>query len=699
MNDDEVDSNLIDRVCFIDQGSDSVGLINVVNTKANPRIESYKDIIDHLESGGLQILLQDPYFLTNFKSVVCVIGSTDRINKRAVAAKERYSIIEKSLKCNEIDLFIPGARYTLVKSISDQHHVAIPTILKYIRRYYQQGMVWQALFDQYFRSGGAGESKKTYELKRGRPLSSENIPNEGVGININESLRKQLQSGYKKHRITKNKKIMKAYKDTINDCFSILVTEGDVVKKVLPDSGFFPTINQFKYWGEKKYNKRIFAAHQEGQGNYNRNNRPTLGSARDTSGPGSEYQIDATGGLIELVSSRDRSVRIGKAVIYAVQDNYSQLVVGWVVALEHASYYVLSMALEHAFTDKTEYFKRLGIECDSEFLQIRTVCSGLATDGGSELVGYQSDFLAQKGFLNFETLPPGRPDWKPYIERFFGEIKAWLESIPGARRRGPDRGEKDPADYACLTLDDFEKIVVHEIIKFNYGKKVLNHIDEDALLAKGLAPTPINFWKWGVKNRTGAGRSYSEDDIREDLLPRKQVSAGSSGLRLNSLYYSSPSVENKGYFCRNTGSKSPKFILAYDPRDVSLVYLVNPQTNRFIEKCPLTATFAHYKGMSLWEIKRLKDMHADIRATAHKERLELDINVDEMVDELIKDALAKQSSNIKKPKYDEEIRFSEQEEERKSGIKTGTRSISPEPKYDEHYIPSASHSDSWEDDL
>ncbi|HAD78636.1 MAG TPA: transposase, partial [Flavobacteriaceae bacterium] len=84
--------------------------------------------------------------------------------------------------------------------------------------------------------------------------------------------------------------------------------------------------------------------------------RPILSnSTQETDGPGTRFQVDATIADIYLVSSFNRSLIIGRPVIYGIIDVYSRLFTGVYVGLEGPSWTGAMMALDNMITDKVFY--------------------------------------------------------------------------------------------------------------------------------------------------------------------------------------------------------------------------------------------------------------------------------------------------------------------------------------------------------
>jgi len=383
-----------------------------------------------------------------------------------------------------------------------------------------------------------------------------------------------------------------------------------------------PSINQFKYWGRKKKNER--AAFFEGRSNseIELRHKPSLNSTKNWNGPADQFQLDGTGGVIELVHEEDESLAVGKAHIYVMVDNYSGLITGWSVELSKASREQLYLVLLSSFTDKANqiseraqnYLHSAGIDPELAWPEA-VVCRGMITDSGSELVGHYSDSIAELGLFEWDTAPPRTPTWKAQIERFFRDLKLSLRKFPGAAPTIKERQTKDPKNWAVLTLSELKDYLVLFFAQYNLTHTVSSHPDTLLLAKDGyLRGCPIDYWHWGIENMSGIGRWYPESRLRELLLPTRYVTVTNSGINLNRLKYSSDSLRNSFAHFRNYAfkTKSKQIKVAFDPRNASSVWLVRGD-GTLGERCFLVGDFAQYEGQDL------KVVHAALDA-AHKFR-------------------------------------------------------------------------------
>lgn len=658
----------VDRVIWLDLEEEIIGLFEVTDPKALPRIELLEDINKGLIDGSIRLLEEDTWLAPPI-----VISNTDSEDAQVVGqrrlkhAKDRFKIVEDTFLVNERKYFTAKTRGDLVRELVETKKISKPTVFEFIRLYFRRGMTVNAFITNHDKCGAPGKVRKPSKKKRGRPPKTENRTKEKPGINIDpETTAKHLISGWKIFRLKKKQSKKEAWESTLGRYFSIgyRIEEGKS-EPILPSLDTLPTLDQFIYWGTRGRNKRIDAIRGIKAKEIVLKNRESLGSARSgVSGPGELYQVDATGGLIHLVATKDRGVRIGKAIVYGTIDTYSQLITGWCVVLENASYAAMAIALARSFTCKVAECKRLGIPIIYEEWPADMVCSSVLGDKGTELMGHQSDNATASLRFEFGNTPTGRADWKPYIERIIGDLKQTLADVPGATKGPKQRQALDEAENACLTLDEFERLLVDYLLTFNHTYEVKDHPHEIHLQAEGLELTPINYWNWGRKNRSGIGKRFPKKYVQAALLPKVKVSAQGDGLKFKRLRYSSAKLSEAGVFLRSTGHKRERFLIAYDPRDLSEIWLINKK-GEVLERCPLTQKYAHFRGISLWELESIREANTETKIKGQTRAVEKRCGFRERKDAIIRQAKdAKAAAGAKHSKYDDKARKAEQEKRR-----------------------------------
>jgi hypothetical protein len=378
---------------------------------------------------------------------------------------------------------------------------------------------------------------------------------------------------------------------------------------ILPTEDQLPTIGQFRYWYEKEFNITKVIISRKGERKFPLENRAVLGdSSQIAFGPGSRFQIDATIGDLYLVSWLDRTRIIGRPVIYLVVDTFSRMIVGLYVGLEGASWLGMMMALENAFADKVEFCKTLGIEITEADWPCRELCEALIGDRG-ELISRNADNLADSSLnIRVDNTPPYRPDWKPIVEKSFDLTQdEYIPWVPGAVRKPRERGEKDYRLDAQLDIFQFRKLMVYIILNHNNCHYLDGYPLDEYMIRDHVQPYPIDLWNWGIENRNGHLRTMAPEIIRLNLLPSAEASVTERGIYFYyaeyklGLYYTCERAASEQWFVTARMKGRWKITIAYDPRDITQIYL-RPRGCQKLEPCHLLPRSKMFRGRNLYEV-------------------------------------------------------------------------------------------------
>lgn len=654
--DDSPDVEL-DRICWIDTERSEVGLISITDKDALPHIASLAEIYDGLDSEALSLTSSAPTIIpVEASSVECKLSL-----KPAMDMAARFVPFFNE---HQRLLFDRKSRWRTIKRAAPLLEVSDRTVMKYLRRYYQEGMTHLAFLPRHKSKGKRGPRTSTTKL--GRPVAEHNRNTLTDGMPLTEKDIESLQKGYKRFYVDFDRSLVEAYLLTLHHYFAHKITkneDGSVNREINPKLPL-PSLRQFRYHAEKLVPRANVLLRRHSAREIELNIKPVLNSVRNLQGPGAQYQVDATGGLVELVDERNRSCRIGKAIIYAVIDSYSQLVVGWYVGLENASYSSLIHALDSAFSDKTMQLEMyesklrewLKLEPDQPLMPEGVVCDELLTDSGPEMICNETDRLTELGLFRMGTAKPCAANWKAYVERFFGELKRKLRKVPGAANSIRKRAIQQPESFAVLTLSELKTYVAHSIIHFNYSQTVKEHPDLLELKDAGYqTATPIDFWYFGCAHRSGLGRQYPRDYLRAVMLPRATASVSAYGLKVNKLYYSNETLYNQLAFHRKVNRKNRSLNVVYDRRDVSVVWLEN-DNGGLGEPCYLTSRYSRFAGKNLWEVEQILKTEQNFSGISTRVAVTRTIPIIEYQDMLVNESIKARQANKDRTEFDSQAR-------------------------------------------
>lgn len=367
---------------------------------------------------------------------------------------------------------------------------------------------------------------------------------------------------------------------------------------LMPD---YPTWHSFRhYFYDMNYHKKSRSSiARNGLSNFQRNERILYGSAMAWKDKIGAFQMDATQADIYLVSRFDKAAVIGRPNIYIAVDTATQLIAGIYVGLDAGEQAVIN-CLSNAAMDKVEFCRQYGIEIDKDEWPNTGLPGEIITDKGKEFIGTRMEELAMKYGIEFEALPPFRPDEKGLVEKTFdliqGKYKPLLRGKGVIETDAQERWAVDYRSQAVLTLEDFTKVVIHCVLYFNSY-----HIIENCHV-KDASPISSELWKWHEEQGMSMVIPMSAETLYQFGLPRKSAILSRKGINHNGLWYVSANYR-KLLECKKIGEKVQ---IAYDTENVSHIYLIDDMRYLPFE---LAGHYKQYVGATQTEFQIEKEKH------------------------------------------------------------------------------------------
>lgn len=330
----------------------------------------------------------------------------------------------------------------------------------------------------------------------------------------------------------------------------------------------YPTMHQFRYFYRKHKNLQTYYISRDGLKHYQRNNRPLLGDGIQEFAPSiGTGMLDSTICDIYLVDEAGRL--IGRPILTACVDTYSGLCCGYSLSWE-GGIYSLKGLMMNVIADKVAWCKPFGIHISREDWNCAQLPAVLVTDMGSEYKSANFEQIAELG-VTLINLPPYRPELKGAVEKFFDVVqslyKAQLKGKGVVEADYQERGVRDYRKDACLTLKEFETVLLHCILYYNSKRIVKNFPYTEDMLNAEVQPTASSIWNYALTQPNANLINVSYDAMICTLLPRTTGTFGRNGLMVNKLRY-----RNEDYTeCYLKGGKA---MVAYNPDDASAVWLL-----------------------------------------------------------------------------------------------------------------------------
>ena len=418
------------------------------------------------------------------------------------------------------------------------------------------------------------------------------FPNITILAPTNKEERKELTADEKNFRWALNKYFYTRYKNSLRTTYLYMLRDkytnknGELIQS-------HPTFRQFQYFYSKHKKLQTYYISRDGLSNYQRNHRPLLGeSVREFAPNVGVGMLDSTVCDIYLINESGEVV--GRPTLTACLETYSGLCMGYSLGWEGGVYSIRALML-NVISDKVSHCKNFGISIEMDEWNCSELPSTLVTDRGSEYKSATFEQITELG-LSVINLPPYRADLKSVVEKFFDCIQSLYK--PLLKGKGvieddfQERGGHDYRKDACLTIEEFEKVLIHCILYYN-NSRIVDLPNEKELIENSVRPHASSLWKWG-KNCAGANLiKVDKQTLTLCLLPRTRGKFTRSGLVVNKLRYTAEGFTERylqGGDCT----------IAYNADNASTVWLI--ESGSYI---PFRLILSEFEGMSLSEIEAL----------------------------------------------------------------------------------------------
>lgn len=293
--------------------------------------------------------------------------------------------------------------------------------------------------------------------------------------------------------------------------------------------------------------------------------KPAAGSTPPTTAPLDVFQIDHTKIDVIIVDPVSRQP-IGRPHLTVAIDEYSRSIVGICVTLEAPSATSVGLCLTHAVTEKGPWLERLGAECA---WPMRGKPRRIYVDNGAD---FHSEGLrrgCEVHGIKLDYRPPGRPHFGGIVERVIGTTMRMIHELPGTTFANiKERGTYDADAKAALTLAELEKWIALAICGPYHSE-----------WHSTLQQTPAAKWAGGVAQGSPLSTTQNPQAFLIDFLPVVKRNVQRCGFVIDRIaYYSSalsPWIASR--------DRQRKYVIRTDPRDLSRIWVLDPERNIYIE--------------------------------------------------------------------------------------------------------------------
>jgi hypothetical protein len=491
------------------------------------------------------------------------------------------------------------------------------TIYNYLRKFWQRGGTKAALQPDYS-SGSPDKRKKRRKLAKDQDILKKNgfkkwgakgKKKQGRGINVTKADQQIFRKVIREHFHGQRNKIhfTRLHELMWDQYYSVTGTGPDgqtVTKRLSQDQ--VPTIYQLRYFYENNYSLTRRTELREGKLVMEKKFRAIPGDQTlRFQGPGFEYQIDSTIADIHLVDET-RQYLVGRPTLYLVVDTFSVMITGVHITLENAQFSEATEAVWNAFDDKVSYCSALDIKINQQDWPATGLPHAILADRG-EILGKQFDEVVSALSIRIGNTPPYRADLKGLVERKFKTLNdlqiRWLRgAVP---KSDYDPRKNDYRKEAKLTLHDFTRAIVLRILQVNQTPMKHHHL-RGALEKAGVAPVPLDVWRWGMKNSTASLRAAAPNYVRCALLPSGTGVVTKKGIKFGGLLYlpKDPATLNRILSearIRHVWNEPIRF----HRYSVKRIYLLG-KTYGDLQVCELADSYRHHSLLSWREWEAVK---------------------------------------------------------------------------------------------
>lgn len=449
----------------------------------------------------------------------------------------------------------------------------------------------------------------------------------------------------KNFRWSLNKFFYNKNKNSLKTAYTLMLKEKycDNCGVLLPE---YPTFNQFRYFYRKHKSMQNYYISRNGLKNYQRNHRPLLGDrVQEFASNVGIGMLDSTICDIYLVNSSGNL--IGRPILTACIDAYSSLCCGYSLSWEGGMYSLRGLML-NVIADKVEHCKKYGISISKSDWDCDKLPAAFVTDMGSEYKSENFEQIAELG-VTLINLPAYRPELKGSVEKFFDLIQnSYKPYLKGKGVIEPDYRERGSHDYrkdACLTIEQFEKIILYCILYYNSQRVLTNYPYTENMIDSYVQPYANCIWEYG-KTQDGANLiTVDKETLILTLLPRTKGKFDRNGLKVNKLRYKHDDYTEKYLI-------GGEVTAAYNPDDVSYVWLI--ESGEFIR---FELIESRFKGKDLVSVQSFHNDKKQFINSFNEKNLQAQIELAEHIQTIASAAAKNGNTSVK------EIRIHRQKEQ------------------------------------
>ena len=192
----------------------------------------------------------------------------------------------------------------------------------------------------------------------------------------------------------------------------------------------------------------------------------------------------------------------------------------------------------------------------------------------------------------------------------------------------PDFQERGAHDYrkdACLTIKEFEKVIIKCIIYYNSERILEKFPYTQEMINNGIEPFSNTIWNWNKQLYPNNLIDVSKNDLVLTLLPRTTGKFSRTGLCVNGMRYK---CKDKNYTEKYLSGDT--VTVSYNPDDVSIIWLIDK--GQYVPFCLIERRYFHKTIDEVSDIQRGKQ---EIINNAKSQNIQSKINLMSYMDTIV----------------------------------------------------------------
>jgi putative transposase len=524
----------------------------------------YKNQIGNIEScldvTNIEVSFPDGSTqLIHENDLIKVANTTGSMDLSAISeknfeeAKKRYQIILPLLDAKRTEVMVKNAAHIA--------GVGQATLYRWIKKFEQHSVLTSLLPTK--REGGRGKSR--------------------IESATDEIINKVIHSFY---LTTESRKISKTYEEICRQC------NNANIQKPSPS-----TVRNriFNFTEQDRIKSRLGKrAHKE-------RFEPKVGHFPTTTRPLEVVQIDHTK-LDLMIINPQNGQTMGRPWLTLAMDIYSRMVVGFHLSMDDPSILGTGICIGNTILPKDNLMRDILGEDSSN---VEWPCYGLMetihVDNGKDFKSVSIERACMEYGINLEFRPVKMPEFGAHIERLLGTFLSDIHTIPGTTFNNiSKRKYYDSSKKAILTFDDINKWLLLCITQVYHLKK-----------HSQIGTSPLNLYReaiLGTDEHLGVGEPKTVKNERKlylDFLPRIERTIQSYGLVIDHIYYYSDVLKDYIHavekpYVNSSRQVKKKFVFRRDPRDLSKLFFLDPQTKIYYDIPYRDMT---HPTINIWELR------------------------------------------------------------------------------------------------